>query len=544
LKRPAVPVLIALALAALALSAAVVYESLTPARTGIDFVHDNALSERRYLPESMGPGVAIFDYDNDGHMDIYFTNSGPADFFTPKRRLRNALYKNDGDGTFSDVTEQAGVAGRDFGIGVSTCDFDADGWTDLFVTNYGVNVLYRNNRNGTFADVTRKAGLDAPGLYTAAVWFDYDGNGTEDVFVGHFVKYNKSLERDCKYQGIPHYCYPLSYDAFPSRLYRNNGNGTFTDVSQASGIAAHPGKAFGAVATDIDRDGRLDLFVANDSVPNFLFQNKGNGVFEEIGLEAGVAYSADGAARSGMGVDAADYDGDGWEDLFVANFNRERFSIYRNLGDGAFRDEAGPTGIGTATQMYSGWGVRFFDFDLDGDLDLMVVNGHPDDRIEEISTTLLFREPLLLFEKTGSRFENLGPRAGEAFLKNYPARGLAIGDLDNDGFPDAVVGNNGEAPVLLRHRGGANHWIGLSLVGSKAGTRIKWTAGGVKRSRFVTAGGSYLSSHDPRHLLGLGTAEAADSLEIHWQAPDARVDRFEKVAAGRYYTLRRGGKLE
>jgi len=531
-------------LLAAAFAGVVVYETLPPSKSGVTFIHDNALSPRRYLPESMGPGVAIFDYDNDGWMDLYFVNSGPSDFFQPKRPLRNALYHNNRDGTFSDVTEKAGVAGRDFGIGVSTCDYNHDGWIDLFVTTYGRNILYRNNGDGTFTDVTKEAGLDAPGLYTTAVWFDYDGNGTEDVFIGHFVRYDKSRERDCSYSGVPHYCYPLTYDPMPSRLYRNNGDGTFTDVSASSGIGKHAGKSFSAVATDINNDGLLDLFVANDSVANFLFLNKGNGVFEEIGLDAGVAYSADGVARSGMGVDAGDYNNDGWQDLFVTNFNRERFSIYRNRGDLTFSDEAGSSGIGTATQMYSGWGVKFYDYDLDGDIDLIVCTGHPDDLIEKISSTLTYREPLMLFHNEGGKFVNMGARAGLAFSHNYPARGLAVGDLNNDGYPDVVIGNSGEAPLILRHTGNRNHWVGLNLKGLATGAVISWSAGGRTRSRLKTAGGSYLSAGDPRELLGLGTAAKLDWLEIRWPKPGAHTDRFENVAIDRYYTLKAGGRLQ
>ena len=521
------------------------FDTVPAAKSGITFVHDNALSPRRYLPESIGPGVAIFDYDNDGWMDLYFVNSGPCDFFQPKQPLRNALYRNNRDGTFTDVTEKAGVAGRDFGIGVAAADYNRDGWTDLFVTNYGANILYRNNRDGTFTDVTKQAGLAAPGLWTAAVWFDYDHDGLPDLFAGHFVRYDKSRERECKINGVTHYCYPLSYDPWPSKLYRNNGDGAFTDVSEASGIGRVKGKTFGAVATDINNDGWLDLFVANDSEPNFLFLNQCNGTFKEIGFEAEVAYNPDGAARSGMGVDAADYDGDGWEDLFVANFNRERFSIYRNRGDITFSDEAGETGIGDATQMYSGWGVKFFDFDFDGDQDLIVCNGHPDDLIEEVSSTLKYKEPILLFENRSGKFINLGARAGAAFARDYPARGLAAGDLNNVGFPDLVIANNGAAPLVLQHtRATANHWLGLNLIGQSAGARITWSAGGVKRSRLKTSGGSYLSSHDPRELLGLGKATKIDWLEVRWPAPSKRVDRFENVAADRYYALREGGKLE
>ena len=521
-----------------------IFESMSSSKTGITFRHENGMSHRRYLPESMGPGVAIFDYDNDGWMDIYFTNSGPSDFFTPKQPLKNALYRNNRDGTFTDVTQKARVDGRDFGIGIATCDYNRDGWTDLFATNYGRNVLYRNNGDGTFEDVTKQAGLDAQGLYTAAVWFDFDNNGTEDVFVGHFVKYSKELERDCAQKGVPHYCYPLTYDSWPSRLYRNNGDGTFTDVSEPSGVGKQMGKTFGAVATDLNKDGLLDLFVANDSVANFLFLNKGGGNFEEIGLDAGVAYNADGAARSGMGVDAADFDSDGWQDLFVANFNREKFSIYRNRGDLTFSDEAGPSGIGMATHMYSGWGVRFFDIDYDGDLDLIVCNGHPDDLIETLSSTLRYKEPVLLFENTGREFRLLPPsRAGDAFARDYPARGLAVGDLDNDGYPDVIVANNGDEPVVLRHTGaGAGNWVGIALTGYSTGATITWSAGGVTRSRLKTAGGSYLSAHDPRELLGIGSAKKLAWLEVKW--PGGAFDRFEGVTAGRYYKLSRGGKLK
>ena len=337
------------------------------------------------------------------------------------------------------------------------------------------------------------------------------------------------MEQDCSTRGVNHYCYPLSYAAAPSTLYRNNGDGTFTDVSLESGIGKHAGKAFGAVAVDIDGDSRPDLFVANDSVPNFLFHNRGDGTFEEIGLAAGVAYSADGVARSGMGVDAADYDRDGKPDLFVANFNRERFSIYRNLGNGNFVDTAGPTGIGSATYLYSGWGVRFFDFDNDGDLDLAVANGHPDDRIESVQSGIRWKEPLLLLENRDGRFVNLGAAAGAAFLGAYTARGLAIGDLDNDGWPEIVVANNGDAPVLLHNRGGRNHWVGLA--GVPPGATLRWPGG----TRVTASGGSFLSSQDARVILGLGSRTKLDWVEIGLPGASRGTRRMENLSAGQYY---------
>ena len=520
------------------------FETWTARKTGITWKHDNALSTLRYLPESMGPGVAIFDYDNDGWMDLYFVNSGPADFFQPAKPLRNALYHNNRDGTFTDVTEKAGVAGRDFGIGVAAADYDGDGWTDLLVTTYGRMILYHNNHDGTFTDVTKAAGLDEPGLFTSAVWFDYDNNGLLDLFVCHFAKYNKSLEHDCSTNGVRHYCYPKTFEPWPSRLYKNNGNGTFTDVSASSGIGQYCGKAFGVVATDINNDGLLDLFVANDSVANFLYLNKGGGKFEEIGFQAGVAYSADGAARSGMGADAIDFDGDGRQDLFVANISRERYSLYRNSGDSRFQDVAGPTGIGVATMMDAGWGCRFVDFDLDGRPDLILANGYPDDLIESISSSLQYREPLLLFHNNGNGFDNVSAAGGPAFKESYPARGLAVGDLDNDGRVDVVVGISGEAPLILHNIvRNANHWIGLNLTGLAVGAKITWSANGVEHGIFKRGGGSYLSSCDPRDVLGLGPTEYADWIQVQWPPAIGRTDRFEHVRAGKYYSLAPGGKL-
>jgi hypothetical protein len=522
----------------------VTFEEVPSKKSGITWVHSNAHSADRYLPETVGAGCAFFDYDNDGWMDIYLVNSGPSDFFTPSAPLKNALYRNNHDGTFTDVTDKAGVAGGTFGMGVAAGDYDGDGWVDLYLTSYGRNILYRNNGNGTFTDVTDKAGVTAPGWSTCAVWFDYDNDGKLDLFVSSFVVYEKSLNILCTDETLSrrYYCVPRLFKPRSSHLFHNDGNGKFTDVSKESGIADSPGKSFGAVATDVNNDGLMDLFVANDTMPNFLFINKGGGKFEEIGLAAGVAFSEMGKPRSGMGVDAADYDGDGWQDLFVANIDREFFSLYHNQKDLIFTDEPGE--IGTATQMLSGWGLRFFDYDNDGDLDLFLVNGHPDDFIEMRTTRVKYKEPLLMFENTGRAFKNVSAQSGAVFSKEFSGRGMATGDFDNDGDLDVLISSNGEAPLLLRNEGGnKNNWLGLQLVATKSnpatvGAVITWQAGGVKRVRLKTAGGSYLASHDPRELLGVGTAKKIDSVEIRW--PSGKVDKLTNLPINTYLKVVEG----
>ena len=522
----------------------VTFEEILPSSSKITWKHDNAHSPDRQLPETVGAGCAFLDYDNDGWMDIYFVNSGPSDFFTPAAPLKNALYRNNGDGTFIDVTDKAGVAGGKFGMGVSAGDFDADGNVDLYITNYGQNILYRNNGNGTFTDVTEKAGVTAPGWSTCATWFDYNNDGKLDLFVSSFVFYDKSQNPLCTDETLKrrYYCVPRLFKPQPSRLFHNNGDGTFKDVSNESGIAGHPGKSFGAVATDINNDGLIDLFVANDTMPNFLFVNKGAGKFEEIGLSAGVAYGANGRPRSGMGVDAADYDGDGWQDLFVANIDQEFFSLYHNDEELIFSDQPGE--IAPATQLLSGWGLKFFDYDNDGDPDLFLVNGHPDDMIESRIPRVKHKEPLLMFENTGRIFKDVSASSGTVFSKMFSGRGMAVGDFDNDGDADVLTSNNGEPPLLLRNQGGnKNNWVGLHLVATKSnsaavGAVITWQAGTVKRTRLKTSGGSYLSSHDPREILGVGAATKVDSIEIRW--PSGKVDRLTNLPLNKYVKVTEG----
>src|SRR6267378_4156639 len=470
--------------------------------SGINFVHTSGSSPQKYLPESTGAGCAFFDFDNDGWMDIYLVNSGPCDFWNPPKPLRNALY--------------------------------------------------RNNRDGTFTDVTAKSGVAAPGWASSAVWFDYDNDGRLDLFVCRFVDFSKLKHHVCNAPNIPalaginEYCYPRIFDPMPSWLFHNNGDGTFTDVSQPTGIGANAGKAWGVVATDINNDGFPDLFVANDTTANFIFANRAGRRFEEIGFTAGVAYGEGGKARSGMGVDSADLDQDGWMDLFVTNLDHEFYGIYHNKRDETFEDIAAPSGIARATQTMSGWGVKFFDYDNDGNLDLFIANGHPDDLIDKINPVVTYSEPMLLFQNTGAGLKNVSAESGPLFSRQLSARGLALGDFDNDGSVDVLVAVNDGAPVLLRNNAGKqNNWLGVILVGKKSnpdaiGARVTYQAGDLKRHQMKVGGGSYLSSHDPRMVLGLGKREKIDWLEVKWPMPGGTTQRFSGLPINRYIKIVEG----
>jgi hypothetical protein len=528
------------------------FSQVPSSTSGITWKHSNGRSPNYYLPETTGAGCAFIDYDNDGWMDIYLVNSGRCDFYDPNPPLRNALYRNNRDGSFTDVTEKAGVPGGGYGMGVAVADYDGDGFPDLYLTQYGSSILYHNNGDGTFSDVTQKAGVSATGWASSAVWFDYDNDGRLDLFVCRFVDFSKEKNKFCgnTATGERYYCVPRIYDPMPSWLFHNNGDGTFKDVSKESGIAQYLGKAWGVVACDINNDGHMDLFVANDTVANFLLLNKGNGQFMDIGTEAGVAYNAEGSPRSGMGVDAADYDGDGWMDLFVANVDREMYSLYRNNHDNTFDDEALPTGIGKTTILMSGWGLKFFDFDNDGNMDLFLANGHPDDKVETRDREVQYSEPMLLFRNTGpgSRpgFVNVSASAGAVFSQRFAARGMAIGDFDNDGAVDVLVAVNNDAPVLLRNTATAGtHWLGIQLVGGKTnrdaiGASVIWQAGEFKRHRVKVGGGSYLASHDPRMVLGIGPTTKVDWVEVRWPQPSGLVERFYNLPIDRYVTIAEG----
>ncbi len=498
------------------------FEEVLPSSSGITWVHTAGKSPAKYLPETTGAGCAFLDYDDDGWMDIYLVNSGKCDFYDPNPPLRNALYRNNRDGTFTDVTEKAGVAAGGYGQGIAVGDYDGDGLPDLYVSQYGQSILYHNNGDGTFTDVTAKAGVAAPGWSSSAVWFDYDNDGRLDLFVCRFVEFDKSKNLPCTLYNKPGYCIPRLYKPEASWLFHNNGDGSFTDVSKESGIGKYLGKAWGAVATDLNNDGKMDLFVANDTVANFLFSNGGGMVRGGSALLAGVAFSESGRPRSGMGVDSADFNQDGWMDLFVANLDHEKFSLYQNNHDETFDDQADATGLGMATHLMSGWGLKFFDYDNDGNIDLFLANGNPDDLIGTIQREVTYREPLMLFHNDGKKLQNVSGTSGPVFATPMSARGLAIGDFDNDGAVDVLVSvvDSDGAPLLLHNSAAkGNHWL-EHQVGWKeveildaVGARITYQAGDLKRSRMKVGGGSYLSSHDPRMVLGIGQRTKIDLLE-------------------------------
>jgi len=524
------------------------FEEVSPSVSGITWVHENAMSPDRHLPETLPPGCAFLDYDADGWMDIYLVNTGACDFYQPSKPLKNALYKNNRDGTFTDVTDRARVPGGTFGMGVAVGDYDNDGFPDLFITAYGRCLLYHNNGDGTFTEVTGKAGVATPGWTTSAVWFDYDNDGRLDLFICSFVDYGLNKHTSCgdNKLGRHYYCIPRIFRPTHSVLYHNNGDGTFTDVTAGTDIEKALGKGLGVVATDVNNDGRMDLFVANDTVQNFLFMNRGKNQWEEVALAAGVGFSDSGRARSGMGVDAVDLHGRGWEELFVANVDQEMFSLYENNRNETFSDVAHQHGVAQATRLLSGWGLKFFDFDNDGAIDLLLANGHPDDMVEIASAGVKYKEPLLLFRQEDGVLRNISSEAGPVFAKSFSARGLAIGDFDNDGRSDVLVGINGEAPLLLRNNAGKeNHWLGITLQGAHCnrdaiGARLTCSVADIQKTRLKNNGGSYLSSHDPREVLGLGGASHLDWVEIKWPQPSGLVQRVNNPPVDRYVTIVEG----
>jgi enediyne biosynthesis protein E4 len=524
--------------------------------SGIAFKHESSPTTQKYLVETMGGGVALIDYDGDGWLDVFFTNG--AELLDPMPRgaepkkahprYANRLYRNTRDGRFEDVTERAGVGGgHGYGMGAAVGDYDNDGRPDLYVTNYGENILYHNEGDGRFRDVTARAGVAAGGWSASAGFFDYDADGRLDLFVTRYVDFTFDANPYCgeRRPGYREYCHPRSFKGLTDVLYRNNGDGTFTDVTQQAGLGRLVGKGLGVTFADYDADGRVDVFVANDGVPGFLLRNDGKGRFEEVGLSAGVGYNEEGTAVAGMGADLADYDNDGRPDLFVSTLSGETYSLYRNRGDGSFEYVTGPSGVASVTLAHSGWGTKLFDFDNDGWKDIFVAQGHVLDTIELTSDHLKYAEPPLLLRGHDGRFVDAGGEAGGAFRHPWAGRGAAFGDLDNDGDIDVVVSNCGQRPYVLRNDGGSRRpWLGLELVGTKSnrdglGAVVKTvTESGLTQLHTVSTASSYLSASDKRVLVGLGGAARARLVEIRW--PSGAVERLENVRANEWLKVREG----
>ena len=516
------------------------------ASAGIRFRHDNAASPEKYLIETMGSGCAWIDYDQDGLLDLYLVNGAATHLYKPKSPLRSALYRNNGDGTFTDITEKAGVGAENlFGMGVAVGDYDNDGYPDLFVCGYGRCILYRNNRDGTFTDVTVKAGVANSGLWaSSAAWFDYDNDGRLDLVIANYVDWSPERNFYCgdRGPGMRSYCHPDDYHGQPPTLFHNNGDGTFTDVSKTSGLAAKASNGLGVLAFDYDDDGWQDIFIANDSRANSLFHNNRDGTFTECAYIQGVAVSGDGAAEAGMGVDAADTGGH--LDLAVTHLDTQLARLYRKTA-GGFEDATFASKLSYATYHLSGFGTRFLDYDNDGKVDLFIANGHVLDNISRYHADTSYAEPKLMFRNQGGGvFANVSDQLGPDFQAPRVSRGVAVGDFDNDGRLDILVNNNGEAPQLLRNTvANSNHWLELLLIGSKSnrdavGARVKLVAGDLVLTAQRMGGGSYQSAQDPRLHFGLGSRIGVDALQIRW--PSGAVTRLAKVKSDQVLAVQEG----
>jgi hypothetical protein len=528
--------------------AAVVFVDVAQS-AGIRFVHDNAASPEKYLIETMGAGAGWLDYNNDGHLDLYLVNSSGTKAYKPAAKLRNALYRNNGDGIFTDVTSEAGTDGAGiFGMGVAAGDFDNDGWRDLYITGYNGSVLYRNRGDGTFADVTAKAGVANRDRWgSSPAWFDYDKDGFLDLVVVNYVDWSPENNIFCgePRPGYRSYCHPNKFRGQRTALYRNNGDGTFLNTSDVTGIGSKPGNGLGVLCFDFDGDGWQDVFIANDSMENFLYRNRAGKKFEEVAIESGVAYGEDGKAEAGMGVDAADYDNDGKLDLVITHLDREFNRLYRNLGGGTFDDATFSGKLGYHNYTLSGFGTRFMDFDNDGWRDLFIANGHVLDNISLFHADTAHAERKTMYRNNRGVFAAISDQVGKDMLRPKVSRAAAMADYDNDGDLDMLVSNNGGAPELLRNEGGnARHWLQVKLAGVKSnrdgiGAKIRVVSGGTVQVDEAKGGMSYQSAHDPRFHFGLGAATHVELVEVRW--PSGVVDRVTGVKANGIVTIREGG---
>ena len=517
--------------------------------SGITFQHDNAASPEKYLIETMGSGCGWIDYDQNGLLDLYLVNGAATRQYTPKQALRSALYRNNGDGTFTDVTLSAGVCAEGlFGMGVAVGDYDNDGLPDLLVLGYGRCILYHNNGNGTFTEVTARAGVENAGRWaSSAAWFDYDNDGKLDLVIANYVDWSPERNFYCgdRGPGMRSYCHPDDFHGEPPTLYHNNGDGTFTDVSKSSGVGLKGGNGLGVVTFDYDNDGWQDIFIANDHMPNFLFHNNRDGSFREVGYVAGVAVSADGQFEAGMGADAADTTGSGRLDLIVGHLDMQLARVYQNLADHTFEDATLRSKLSYATYHISTFGARFMDYDNDGARDLFLANGHVLDNIELYHADTKYAEPKLMFRNTGRGvFENVSDGLGPDFQLPRVSRGAAIGDFDNDGDLDILINNCGQPPQLLRNDGGnTNHWLEIFLIGTKSnrdgvGARVTVVAGDLTLYDQRKGGMSYQSAQDPRLHFGLGQRATVDRIEINW--PSGTVTKLTNVPCDQIIAIKEG----
>jgi enediyne biosynthesis protein E4 len=510
---------------------------------GVHFQNRSSHTSKKYLLETMGAGVALFDYDNDGRLDLYLVNGAPLGDPTPKGTIPektgpeywNRLYHQKANGAFEDVTERAGLEGARYGMGVAVGDYDNDGYEDLYVTAYGGNKLYHNNGDGTFTDVTEEAGVGGSGWSTSAAWIDLDGDGLLDLVVLRYVKWDfDDIYCGIHTEGGRDYCHPDVFEPIAPLVYHNDGNGHFTEISEKIGLSK-PGKGLGIAFADYDRDGHTDIFIANDSMVEFLYHNKGDGTFEEVGLMSGVAVDGNGKTYAGMGADFADYNNDGLPGLIVDDLANQQYALYRNNGDGSFSYVSFGSGIASMTLKHSGWGLRFFDYDNDGWKDLLIAQGHDLETIQMNYPDLRYREPMLLARNTGKGFVDVSKESGDVFHQAWVGRGLAIGDIDNDGRIDAVVTtNDGPAYILRNETPTQNHWLTLKLVGHKSnrdaiGAEVKLTTSQGTQLETVTTASSYLSSSDKRVHFGLGTRAVAEKIEIRW--PSGILQTLQNVLA-------------
>jgi hypothetical protein len=518
-------------------------------QSGIRFVHNNGAFGKKFLPETLGPGVAFIDYDNDGWPDIFLVNGMDWPGHTQKHTTPK-LYHNNHDGTFTDVTHKAGLDVEMYGMGVAVGDYDNDGFDDLFVTALGQSRLFHNNRNGTFTDVTQKAGLSGRReLSTSAAWVDYDKDGRLDLVVGNYVQWTPETDLFCTLDGkSKSYCTPESYKGTSAHLWHNRGDGTFEEVTLKAGLGEPTSKTMGIAVLDYDNDGWPDLLFSNDTQPNKLYRNNGNGTFSEKGVIAGIAFSEDGVARAGMGVDAADYDHSGFPSVMITNFSNQMLSLYHNEGKGLFVDEAPQSAIGRATLLTLGFGCFFFDYDLDGWPDIFIANGHIDPEIQKVQASVKYAMPPHLFRNLGKgKFEEVTNSMGPSFTIPRVGRGAAYADVNNEGRLDLLLSTNGGPTYLFRNEvqpgSAANHSVRLKLMGAKSnrdgiGAVVRLSAGGDIQTQMLRSGSSYLSSSELVLTFGLAQRDKADNIEIRW--PSGQVDHLTSVAAGQTVTITEG----